>query len=395
MKRQIIIALIIGISVGIIVSVSSARLSYEALNEVRAALAAQQQAEQLRISINERRSGRSEIGDIPEEAVKRGGSQVALSDGANAANQALLQDMELAREELGELSNSYLESAIYLLQIMFTIRPTMVFIVIASTVSILILKFYQQKQHANRLEESEKVLRSQKNELETIVQQRERFIATLAHDMKVPLVGADLVFSLMMDEKVKLERKERVGLLQKLRENNADVLSKLQDMIQIYRYENPELFRHVSAVNMAELLQRCVERVIPFAQLQGVTIKPRLSNADLTCAIDVPGVERLIVSLLDNAVKVSARDSIVSISTTTQNHYLSINISDKGKGISREDQSRLFDSVSSRGSAGSRYAGNGLGLYLAKLVVEAHKGSIDCVSELGEGSTFTVRLPLA
>lgn len=365
MKREALIALAIGIAVGLVVSVSSVRVSEEAKGELNAARATRRQAEQLQVSIDKARERRpSSVGEL-----------------------------ERARQDLLEVSAAKLDSVEHLLDVMITIRPLMVFVVITCTVSILILKFMEQRQHAKRLEESEKVLRLQNDELETIARQRERFIATLAHDMKVPLVGADLVFGLIMDEKVSLEERARAELLQKLRENNADVLAKLQDMIQIYRYENPELFRHIGAANMAELVQRCVDRVIPFAQLQGVNISTALlTNVD--CEIDVPGVERTIVSLLDNALKASTRGSTVAISMIAQDKQLRIRIADSGKGISQEEQTRLFSGVSSRGSDGSRYAGNGLGLYLAKLVVDAHKGSIDCLSELGKGSTFTVSLPV-
>ncbi|GEM_PF-2805117 len=367
MKTQILTALLIGCVVGLAVSVSATRANYEALVRTRDALTALQLAERLSISIHK---------------------------AAGRPDSALLQDMELARDEFEQLAGLRLETAATYLELMLVYRPALVFVVVAAIISVLILKFHQQKEHVSRLAESEQALREQNEKLETLMRQRERFIATLAHDLKVPLVGADLVFATLLSGTTNLNEDERRDLLRKLRKNNAEVLTKLQDMIQIYRYENLQVSRPATAIDIKDLLERCADRMAPIAELRGVSIKLDLATGKFACKVDVRGIERLVSSLLDNALKVSPSNSTVALSSAAEGDELQIKVTDHGTGISDADQGRLFTGLPLSRSNNNAYTGNGLGLYLAKLVVDAHGGSIDCASEPGSGSTFTIRLPL-
>ena len=116
----------------------------------------------------------------------------------------------------------------------------------------------------------------------------------------------------------------------------------------------------------------------------------------LSTKADKISIIELIVILLDNAIKYSPKKSVVVISSELQRNKVVLSVSDKGVGISYKDLPHLFDRFyradSSRNK--SEVEGYGLGLAIAKEIIDKHKGTISVRSILGKGSTFTVSLPL-
>ena len=103
---------------------------------------------------------------------------------------------------------------------------------------------------------------------------------------------------------------------------------------------------------------------------------------------------QVIVNLVHNAVKFSSRGGTVWISTAWEHDRVSISIRDAGSGIARADLDRVFERFYKADRARTNRGGTGLGLSISRHIVEAHGGTIQAESELGVGSTFTVRLPV-
>ena len=106
-------------------------------------------------------------------------------------------------------------------------------------------------------------------------------------------------------------------------------------------------------------------------------------------------LEVLFTNLISNAINYNVKKGKVTISADSGDHYLNIRIADTGIGIAKEHLSRIFDEFYRVNSPETRYVtGTGLGLSIVKRIVESHYGRIDVTSEVGKGTTFTVKLPV-
>jgi signal transduction histidine kinase len=126
---------------------------------------------------------------------------------------------------------------------------------------------------------------------------------------------------------------------------------------------------------------------------QTVVISP--ATASLLAAVDAREIKLVFVNLLENASKYSYPGTEIKISIVQQDSHAKITITDKGVGVSKVNQQRIFDKFTRvDNELSDTVTGTGLGLYWVKQLLELHKGSIKLTSSLGKGSTFTVRLPL-
>jgi signal transduction histidine kinase len=98
---------------------------------------------------------------------------------------------------------------------------------------------------------------------------------------------------------------------------------------------------------------------------------------------------------LDNAVKYSPDHSAVKLASKKTDHHVLITVSDQGVGITEKDRLRIFDRFYQADKSRSKTVGYGLGLSIAKEIVQSHKGSISVESKIGSGTTFTIQLPLS
>ena len=111
--------------------------------------------------------------------------------------------------------------------------------------------------------------------------------------------------------------------------------------------------------------------------------------------IDAPLLEQAVINLLDNAIKYSRPEGIVTLRLGREDGEAAIRVIDSGQGIGREHLPRLFERFYRVDKARSRkLGGTGLGLAIVKHIIKAHGGEVTVDSRLGEGSTFTIRLPM-
>jgi signal transduction histidine kinase len=149
-------------------------------------------------------------------------------------------------------------------------------------------------------------------------------------------------------------------------------------------------------VEIDELIQAVERQVSPRAKekLTKLTIHPLPEIAPIW--IDGSMIRRVLINLLDNAIKYTPAEGQVSLTTTLQDNTLTFAISDNGPGISKADQARIFDKFSRVDYSGESASGVGLGLAFCKLATEAHGGKIWIESEgvAGRGSTFYLSIPM-
>jgi PAS domain S-box-containing protein len=225
-------------------------------------------------------------------------------------------------------------------------------------------------------------------------QQRDDFVASVAHDIKNPLIGAQRIFDTLCSQSYSSSPDTHTAMLTVLKESNQNLLSLLQNLIDVYRYETLAYPCQFEEINLRHLFDNCAKQIASFAESRHVKVQISTSDLDYVIQADAIGIRRIMMNLLHNAVKFSKQGEKVEVAIKQLDHFIEIRITDNGDGIDEFDQKKLFKRFS-QGSAGKKSAGGtGLGLYLCKQIIDAHQGSITCESALGSGTSFVVSLPI-
>lgn len=227
-----------------------------------------------------------------------------------------------------------------------------------------------------------------------LLEQREDFMATLTHDLKTPLIAANWILQAIADKQVGPVTEDQTKLLLQLRDTNRRLLSMIQNLIELYRFEkdvSSVVFEKQVRIN--DVVNSCIDDVRIFADLHHIDLTCSIPSGLSPITADSNAIRRVIQNLLDNAIKFTPASGRISIKVEESPHDLSIHVTDTGPGIAQEEQERLFRRFA-QGKTGRTYTpGTGLGLYLCKQIVEAHQGVIECHSVQGCGATFSIRLP--
>jgi hypothetical protein len=240
---------------------------------------------------------------------------------------------------------------------------------------------------ASQLQASLAELERQRASVLKLNQLKNDLIAVLAHDIKGPLTSI-VGFAELLEEGY-LEGNAAVDAARTIRANAQRLATLASDVLALSRIEHGELEIADERVDLVALLAKVIEAF-------GDSATIRLS-AEVPSAVVRGDTERLrqaFDNLLRNAAKYSPEGSPIDVELRRVGENFTVEVRDRGMGIPEEDIPRLFTRFS-RGSNARRakIAGTGLGLFIVKMIVERHGGSVGVKSALGEGSTFTVVLP--
>lgn len=151
---------------------------------------------------------------------------------------------------------------------------------------------------------------------------------------------------------------------------------------------------NIESININELLEQILKRLKPIAEKKNVEIVME-SFRPVTAEIDETKLSLAISNLVENAVKYNHDNGWVHVSLNADHKFFYVKVEDSGIGIPKEDQAHVFERFFRVDKSHSReIGGTGLGLAIARNAVIAHRGAIKVYSEEGEGTTFTVRIPL-
>jgi len=241
-------------------------------------------------------------------------------------------------------------------------------------------------------------LRRANQELERAAKLKDRFLAAMSHELRTPL-NAVLGFSevLTTGSHGPLNSEQR-GMVENIAASGSHLLSLIDDILDLSKIQAGKQRLELSELSLHEILEACLNMVISRANEKSIELKLELHDEQERVVADARRLKQIIVNLVGNAVKFTPDRGKVFLRSRRDEHdgHLSIMVEDTGIGISEEDQLRLFQPfVQLDGELSRRYAGTGLGLVLAKRLVELHEGTIELTSIPNQGSSFTVRLPLS
>ena len=234
------------------------------------------------------------------------------------------------------------------------------------------------------------------NTTETVLLERQRddFVASVAHDIKNPLISADRILEELCHGSGDRSPEEHASILSVLREGNQNLLLLVQNLVDVYKYETLTYPCYFESTDLKILLASCANQISNLAKSRRVSIEANLPD-ELIAELDSVGLRRVIMNLLHNAVKFNKDGGSIKITALAQHGLVELQIADTGCGISESEQANLFQRYS-QGLQGKRFtSGTGLGLYLSRQVIEAHNGTVSCDSKLNQGSVFTIKLPVS
>ncbi|MFK7971421.1 MAG: sensor histidine kinase, partial [Bacteroidia bacterium] len=217
------------------------------------------------------------------------------------------------------------------------------------------------------------------------------FINNMTHEFKTPLATISLATEAMRNPRIRADESRMSYYMGIIKEENQRMNQQVERVLQLAR-SDIKLKR--MPVEMHELLLRAAEKARLHIESKGGTLHLDLAASTDTIPGDEVHLSNLLHNLLENATKYSPSQPIIGLRSWEEGDTLCISVSDRGLGIAKADQGRIFDRFF-RVSTGNLHdvKGFGLGLSYVKEIVEAHEGTIEVASKLGEGSTFTVRLP--
>jgi two-component system, sensor histidine kinase and response regulator len=231
--------------------------------------------------------------------------------------------------------------------------------------------------------------------------QRDDFISHLTHDLRTPLVAANLMFKLFSQEAFCPLSPEMHEAVTAMDRSNQSLLDLVNTLLEINCYESGMKKLTFTDCNLWEILENVIQELKPLANHKSIELKAISQTAnpmDLTILGDRLEIRRMLTNLIGNSLKfteiggVEIRLNIViSDETPSDRRWLTIEIQDTGLGMSPAEQSFIFQRFR---SGNHSQAGSGLGLHLVHRIISEHSGMISVTSTLGEGSLFKVRLPM-
>ena len=229
-----------------------------------------------------------------------------------------------------------------------------------------------------------------KAETERIMQQRERLLLTITHDIKAPAASIAGFIDLLAEY---VDRPKAIGYLKSIGGSAQHLLQLVSALLDYHQLESGKVEIHEESFSPATLIRECVGGMQPQALEKGLLLESNINVADnMVCRSDAFRIKQIVNNLVGNAIKYTDEGK-VTVSTAYMSGRLTIGVDDTGCGMTPEEQQRVFNAFT-RLPGAQRKEGVGLGLSIAREIVERLGGSINLVSRKGEGSKFTVVIPM-
>lgn len=229
-----------------------------------------------------------------------------------------------------------------------------------------------------------------KAETERIMQQRERLLLTITHDIKAPAASIAGFIDLLAEY---VDRPKAIGYLKSIGGSAQHLLQLVSALLDYHQLESGKAEIHEESFSPATLIRECVGGMQPQALEKGLLLESNINVADnMVCRSDAFRIKQIVNNLVSNAIKYTDEGK-VTVSTAYMSGRLTIGVADTGCGMTPEEQQRVFNAFT-RLPGAQRKEGVGLGLSIAREIVERLGGSINLVSRKGEGSKFTVVIPM-
>lgn len=217
-------------------------------------------------------------------------------------------------------------------------------------------------------------------------------LSIVSHDLRSPLATISMATSLLDD--LSRPEEERAQMVQMVKRATQRMERLVRDMLEVGRLDSGRTLPiNARCVDVAPALWEACEAQAPVAQAAGLLVECDVPDALPAVKVDCDRIQQVVCNLVGNAMKFTAPGGRITITARDCGDEVQMSVKDTGTGMSEEDLDRIFEPYWQAQRTAS--LGAGLGLKIAKGIVEAHGGRIWAESALGEGTTFHFALPVA
>lgn len=271
-------------------------------------------------------------------------------------------------------------------------RATMMKIAMLALLAIgaaIVLIVYTLRDIRRQRRDHERIVEA-KNETEQIMQQRQRLLLTITHDIKAPVASISGFIALLREW---VSQPKPVAYLDSIRSSAEHLLQLVGALLDYHQLESGKATTHAVSFNPAQLVSDCATQARPVANKKNLEVVCSLRpGADRMCQADAFRIRQIMNNLIGNAVKYTDRGTI-TVSAALNGSQLTMSVVDTGSGMTESEQQRIFNAFTRLPDAQGK-EGVGLGLSITREAVSMLGGTIRVVSQKGKGSKFTVTLPV-
>ena len=231
--------------------------------------------------------------------------------------------------------------------------------------------------------------------LKSLNQQKNQLLGMAAHDLRNPL-GVILTFSKFLARELDgaMDAKQKM-FVQKIQQSSEFMLHLINDLLHFSKIESGELSLTLGHFCLQELIESAVELARPLAQQKQIAIEASIRFETTGIEADRHKLEQVLNNLLSNAIKFSHAESTIHVYAYQREEQFFVSVIDQGMGIPPEKQRAIFQPFHNQGQEGTAgEKSTGLGLAICQRIVRGHNGVIHLESESGQGSVFTIELPM-
>ena len=229
-----------------------------------------------------------------------------------------------------------------------------------------------------------------KTETERIMQQRERLLLTITHDIKAPAASIAGFIDLLSEY---VDRPKAVGYLQSISGSANHLLQLVSALLDYHKLESGKAERHEVSFQPTALVSECVAQMQPLAMAKQLRLSTDINVAeDMFCRSDAFRIKQIVNNLVSNAIKYTDEGE-VRVGITVMNGWMTLSVSDTGCGMTPEELQSVFNAFTRLPGAQGK-EGVGLGLTITREIVTLLGGRINVTSAKGKGTTFRVCLPV-
>lgn len=223
---------------------------------------------------------------------------------------------------------------------------------------------------------------------------RKDFVANVSHELRTPLVMLQGYSEAIVDD-IAQSSEEKKELAQIIYDESLRMSRLVNELLDLARMEAGYIQLEIQASNLLQLEDKIIRKFNGVAREQGIHLALDWQAVNDTFPFDEDRIEQVLTNLVDNAIRHTTTGGTVTLRTFNRNDLYIIEITDTGSGIPAEDLPFVFERFYKADKARTRgRSGTGLGLSIVKNIVEGHHGTITVRSKLGEGTTFSIQLPV-
>jgi len=246
-----------------------------------------------------------------------------------------------------------------------------------------------------RIKDATKKLRQSNNQLQRLDAAKDEFVSMASHQLRTPLTSVKGYISMVLEGDVGRISKEQRLLLEEAFTSSERMVHLIGDFLNVSRLQTGKFIIDTHAVDLAKVAKQEVDSIRQIASTHGVAVTFKSPSRFPELYIDENKIRQVIMNFMDNAIYYSPESQEIKVTLSIEEGDAVLRVIDKGMGVPADVQKKLFTKFfRAENARKQRPDGTGIGLYLARKVIDGHGGSLVFESKEGKGSTFGFRLPI-